>query len=121
MRKRWPRVAHLPTLGSVAASGSVSVKTRLASVVIAIASLFGCQFFAGDFDITKYEKEATGFCKSGEFRCNGEFLLACNPEQTDWMLDRICPTAELCDSKLEQCRVCTIGDQRCDGAARQEC
>jgi len=106
---------------TMAAPRSICVQTRVVLAVVALLSLFGCQLVAGDFEIKTQHKEQQGLCKTGEFRCNGEYLLTCTPDQSDWMLDTTCPTAELCDSELEQCRVCNIGDLRCDGASRQEC
>ena len=45
---------------------------------IALALLSGCQLIAGDFEIDdSLVSAAEGACKTGEHRCNGEYLLEC--------------------------------------------
>ncbi len=91
-------------------------------VFVAMATLGGCQLFAGDFTIEPATgSQGTGDCKTGDYRCNGEYLLTCGSADAGWLVKKSCGGANLCDSKGKQCQACKPGELRCDGASRQEC
>ncbi len=72
-------------------------------------------------------------CATGEVRCNGEILEACNGARTAWEPVEACSTVSLCSSGLAACEAgtvaecaceppaCDIGEMRCDGAVLQRC
>ena len=91
--------------------------------IFALASaLAGCQLVAGGFDVVPDDPEqVAGECTPSEQRCNGQFLLACAADGSDWVLRDTCATSDLCDSSSGRCESCERGQLRCDGADRQEC
>ncbi len=95
------------------------------ALVCALAALFafGCQLVTGDYEIRPPAQQGAGTtqCKTGDYRCNGEYLLACGAGDTGWVLQQTCGSADLCDSKNKRCQVCKPGDGRCDGVVREQC
>jgi hypothetical protein len=95
------------------------------AILCALVALlgFGCQLVTGDFKIEPPSQtgSATTQCKTGDYRCNGEYLLACGAGDVGWVLKQTCGSADLCDSKSKQCQVCKPGDGRCDGVVREQC
>ena len=95
------------------------------AVVCALVALvaFGCQLVTGDFKIEPPAQTGSGTtqCKTGDYRCNGEYLLTCGAGDVGWVLKQTCGSADLCDSKSKQCQVCKPGDGRCDGVVREQC
>ncbi len=97
----------------------------LGAVLGALFALFafGCQLVTGDFKIEPPAQTGSGAaqCKTGDYRCNGEYLLACGAGDAGWVLKQTCGNTDLCDSKNKQCEVCKPGDGRCDGVVREQC
>lgn len=104
--RRWPR---LPA--------------RLFCLLFPLVSLgVGCQHVFGDFEVAPAVDDTTNrLCRSGELRCNDEYLLACRSSEDGWQLESACLAADRCDSRGGHCLACTPGDVRCNGAAREGC
>ncbi|HEY3498733.1 MAG TPA: hypothetical protein VGK73_28775 [Polyangiaceae bacterium] len=82
----------------------------------------GCQLIAGDYEMVPDEPAPlASVCSPQEQRCNGQFLLACTSDGSDWVLRDTCATSDLCDSENGLCERCERGELRCDGSTRQEC
>ncbi len=88
--------------------------------VLLVWLALGCQVLFGGVTVTRSSgSDAT--CKLGEYRCNGEYLLACDAADTGWSLKDTCASGALCDAKGKHCSVCKDGDSRCNGADREQC
>ena len=95
---------------------------RLASwSLLLVFLLLGCQVLFGNVEVTQRDPNNAVSCVTGEFRCNGEYLLTCGSKETGWMLMMGCASSDLCDAKNHRCALCRDGDYRCDGASRQQC
>jgi len=68
----------------------------------------GCQVLFGEVTVKRRDgSDAT--CKVGDYRCNGEYLLACDSAATGWSLKDTCASGALCDAKGKHCAVCKDG------------
>ena len=116
MTERWANF-HVAAQRGVRAALWRSLRVL---VWFAFAWSSGCQWVAGEFEVQRVPEATLDACNTGDFRCNGEYLLSCGADGS-WMLDRPCASEDLCDSTGRLCQVCEPGDLRCDGAIRQEC
>lgn len=89
--------------------------------LLLVFSVLGCQVLFGGVEVKRKAAGGPDSCTTGDFRCNGEYLLTCGSEDTGWMLSDSCASQELCDAKNKTCAVCRDGDFRCSGADRQQC
>ena len=91
-------------------------------LVSTLLTLLGCHMVLGDFEEGPSSNNVTGFCDKGAARCNDEYLLSCNANQSAWMLKDTCASKEQCDSKGGSCLVCPEADAlRCNGARLESC
>ena len=88
--------------------------------VLLVWLALGCQALFGSVTVTR-SSGSDANCTVGEYRCNGEYLLACDSAATGWSLKATCGSGALCDAKAKHCAVCKDGDFRCSGADRQQC
>ena len=98
---------------------SLARRLSLWSVLLVWLAL-GCQALFGSVTVTR-GSDSDANCTVGEYRCNGEYLLACDSAATGWSQKATCGSGALCDAKAKHCTVCKDGDFRCSGADRQQC
>ncbi|MFZ5893710.1 MAG: hypothetical protein ACOY0T_21795 [Myxococcota bacterium] len=93
-------------------------------LVVLLSTLFcvlGCHMVFGGFEEGS-NAGATGLCDKGAARCNDEYLLSCNSQQTAWVRKDTCASKEQCDSKSGSCLVCPKADAlRCNGSKLEAC
>jgi len=103
----------------IAATFGVRVVLFMAPVVVAL----GCQALFGDFEVTEeFESTALGVaCAPNSFRCDGEDLLICRDNRTEFELYQRCATADQCDPTAGACRPCSLDQYACNGATLARC
>jgi hypothetical protein len=91
-------------------------------LVIVGGLLLGCQMLFGGVHVEGTEEPvSTDGCNAGDYKCNGEHLLACASEADGWTLKNTCASGDRCDPKGKLCKVCSDGDFSCNGAIRRKC
>ena len=81
-------------------------RSWFAVLVGTLLTLFGCHMVLGDFEEATSANNVSVVCDKGAVRCNDEYLLSCNANQSAWLRKDTCASKEQCDSKSGSCLVC---------------